>query len=357
VAPAYLQPDRLGPLGPGLLPFQGGLLGFDTLLHHRRGSAPQRRTLKAVRADPALHCGLETLTRAPEPMPLPHGHAPLRFDRPLIQAILNVTPDSFSDGGRFASRDAALAQAKAMIAAGADTLDIGGESTRPGAEEVPVQQELDRVMPVIEALTGCPVPISIDTRKAQVMRAAVAAGAAIINDVSGLSFDPAAAPAAAELACPVIVCHAQGTPQTMQTDPHYDHVLLDIFDWCGGRLDALQQQGVPRHRIVLDPGIGFGKTTAHNLTLLNGLALFGALGRPLLVGASRKRFIAALSAGEPADRRLGGSLAAAIKAFDQGAAMVRVHDVEQTVQARAVWQALVQASRDAPWRPSVGEGA
>jgi len=286
--------------------------------------------------DPA---GLPDAARLSRPRPVLPG---LPADRPLVMGIVNVTPDSFSDGGAWADREGAVAHAGAMVAQGADILDIGGESTRPGAANVPEAVEIARTIPVIAALRagGITTPISIDTRKASVARAAVAAGADMVNDVSALGYDPAMADTLAALGVPVCLMHAQGTPQTMQADPRYDDVLAEVFAHLAARMEAAHAAGIARSRLIVDPGIGFGKTAAHNLTLLQGLARFHALGAPVLLGASRKRFIGTLSGVEVADQRLAGSLAVALHAAAQGAQVIRVHDVAETVQALALWRAL-----------------
>jgi len=253
--------------------------------------------------------------------------------------IVNVTPDSFSDGGRFEGA-AGIAHGRALVAAGADILDIGGESTRPGAAAVPVAEEIARVVPVIAGLAPLGVPISVDTRKAEVMAAALDAGARLVNDVAALGFDPAARALVAQRRVPVILMHAQGEPATMQVDPRYDDVLLDIFDWFAARIAWCGEGGIDPCQIVVDPGIGFGKTVAHNLALIDSLALFHGLGRPILLGASRKSFIGRLSSGEGAEDRLGGSLAVALAGAARGARLVRVHDVAETVQALRLASAL-----------------
>ena len=264
----------------------------------------------------------------------------LSMDRPRIMGILNVTPDSFSDGGLFLRPEAALMQARKM-AAGADILDIGGESTRPGAVEVLADEELARTAPVIAALRdgGLDVPISIDTRKAAVADAAFAVGATILNDVTALQFDPAMAGVAAASGRPVILMHSIATPETMQADPHYDDVLLDVYDALAARLADAEAAGIPRDKLAIDPGIGFGKTLQHNLTLLARLSLFHNLGVPVLLGASRKRFIGTISAEADAQKRLPGSLAVAMAGVAQGMQMIRVHDVSETRQALSLWQA------------------
>lgn len=263
---------------------------------------------------------------------------------PVIMGIVNATPDSFSDGGAFLDPHRAIAHGVAHIAAGARIVDIGGESTRPGAAPVDPAEERRRVLPVVaglrDAAAAAGASISVDTRNARTMRAAIAAGAAIINDVSALTHDPDAMAAAAESSATVILMHMRGDPGTMQDAPAYDDVALDVYDYLEARIAACVAAGIARSRIVIDPGIGFGKTVAHNLALLDQLTLFHGLGAPILVGASRKGFIARLSAGEPPAARLPGSLAAALIAAGQGAHIVRAHDVAETAQALRVAAAL-----------------
>ena len=265
--------------------------------------------------------------------------------KPSIMGVVNVTPDSFSDGGQFLSVPAAVDHGLRLLEQGADRLDIGGESTRPGAEPLSAQAEMDRVLPVIEALrqsTAC--PISIDTLKADVARAAVQAGATIWNDVTALRGSGDAASVAAELGVPVVLMHMQGEPGTMQVAPHYEDVVAEVCAFLSERADAAMAAGVAREAISLDPGIGFGKNLAHNLTLLAHLDQIIALGFPVLLGVSRKRFVQALdpTATEPTDR-LGGSLAAALAGARAGVDVIRVHDVRETVQALKVWQAIEAA--------------
>lgn len=265
----------------------------------------------------------------------------LTLDRPRIMGILNLTPDSFSDGGRLTDPAAAVAAARAM-AADADILDIGGESTRPGAEPVPVAQEIARTAPVIRAIraAGITTPISIDSRNAATARAALEAGADMVNDVSALTHDPEMAALVAEAGVPVCLMHAQGDPRNMQDDPRYGDVVAEVLDWLRARVAAAEAAGIAPARIVIDPGIGFGKTLAHNLTLLRSLSAFQDLGLPLLLGASRKRFIGTISGVERAADRLAGSLAVALHAAGQGVQLLRVHDVAETRQALALWAAL-----------------
>ncbi len=274
--------------------------------------------------------------------------AGLAMDRVHIMGIVNVTPDSFSDGGRHWRTQDAVDHALRLAEEGADILDIGGESTRPGATPVPEDEELGRVMPVIEALQGrTEARLSIDTRKARVMAEATAAGVHFINDVSALGFDENSAAVAAESGAAVILMHARGDPRTMQVNPHYGDVLLDVYDALEARLRFAEAAGIDRARLIVDPGIGFGKTVAHNLRLLAGLALFHGLGVPLLLGASRKSFIGHITGEQVPERRLGGSLAAALWAAVQGAQILRVHDVEATRQALRFWQAVCQDGAEA----------
>ena len=270
----------------------------------------------------------------------------LTLDRPRIMGILNVTPDSFSDGGQYDGFDAAVARATEM-ARDADILDIGGESTRPGAVEVPVEEEIRRTAPVIRALrdAGLSLPISIDTRKARVAEAALDAGADIVNDVSALGFDPDLAGLVAERGVPVCLMHAKGDPETMQNNPRYDDVLGEVIATLADRVAFAEGQGIARDRIIADPGIGFGKTQAHNLTLLRGLSAFHDLGLPVLLGASRKRFIGTIGGAAEARDRMPGSVAVALHGIAQGAQIIRVHDVAETAQAVRLWMEL--AGREA----------
>ncbi len=270
--------------------------------------------------------------------------AGLSLDRPRVMGILNVTPDSFSDGGDRAAPDVAVRDGLAMLAAGADILDVGGESTRPGSQPVSLDEERARVLPVVEALAKAGAIVSIDTRHAAIMAEAVAAGAAIINDVTALEGDPDSLAVAAETGVPVILMHMQGEPQTMQANPTYDSAALDIYGYLAGRLEACAAAGIEPGRVVVDPGIGFGKTLDHNLQLFEQLALFQGLGTAVLLGASRKSFIAKLAPQATGKtlapkQRLAGSLAAALFGLQRGVQILRVHDVAETVQAVAVWQA------------------
>ncbi len=267
------------------------------------------------------------------------------FTRPRIMGILNVTPDSFSDGGQYETVELAMKQALRLIEQGADILDIGGESTRPGAQEIEVVEEIRRTVPVIKAIRHATrdydedVVISIDTRKPDVAEAAILSGADIWNDVSALGFDARSPQMAADLGCPVILMHAQGRPETMQDNPNYEDAVADILDWLKQRVEDVCAVGVEPSAITLDPGIGFGKRQEDNLAILRYLDQFKALGFPLLMGASRKSFIGRID-GSEADDRLGGSIATALWSAQMGADILRVHDVSETVQAMRVWEAI-----------------
>ncbi len=256
----------------------------------------------------------------------------LRFNPPIVMGILNVTPDSFSDGGRFIGREAALRRVREMIAEGAQIIDVGGESTRPGAQAVSVAEELERVIPVIEAIRSeSAIPVSIDTSKPEVMRAAVDAGASLVNDVRALR-EPGALAAVAELGVPVCLMHMRGEPRTMQQAPRYDDVVAEVLAFLEERIAACEAAGIPREDIILDPGFGFGKTLDHNLALFRALPRFAATGLPVLVGVSRKSMIGQVLE-VPVEERLAGSLALASLAVWLGAAIVRSHDVRETVHA------------------------
>lgn len=318
----------------GALPLAGGWCWFDRVEVLTRGG--NRGLIPAADLPDAAQARL-TAARVPVA-----GCDPAL---PALMGIVNVTPDSFSDGGRFNALQAAVAHAEGMIEDGANLIDIGGESTRPGAATVDPAEEIARAVPVISALRAARVstPISIDTRKAEVAAAALDAGADMVNDVSALSFDPALAGLVADRAAPVCLMHAQGAPATMQVDPRYDDVLLDVYDWLAERIDRAEVSGIPRTRIVVDPGIGFGKTAAHNLTLIRGLSLFHGLGCTILLGASRKRFIGTYGGGEAehmADRRMPGTLAVMLAGLAQGVQIHRVHDMAAARQALRLWQAV-----------------
>ena len=280
----------------------------------------------------------DALTGARPPLQL--GERTVRLDQPQVMGIVNATPDSFSDGGQFADAASAAAAGADMAAQGAAMIDVGGESTRPGAKLVWEGDEIERIVPVVSQLAAGGAAVSADTRKAQVMTAALEAGARMINDVSALSYDDGGAGVIAAAGVPVVLMHHQGAPETMQDDPRYDDVLVEVYLWLEERIEAAEKAGISRDKILIDPGFGFGKNVAHNLELMNGLALLHSLGCPLVVGASRKRTIGALSNEAPADKRLGGSIAFALKAVEQGAQIVRVHDVAETMQALRIWRDL-----------------
>jgi dihydropteroate synthase len=287
----------------------------------------------------------QTFTRTEEikpVIPLRPGRQ-LELSRPLVMGIVNVTPDSFSDGGRFLDADQAVSHALTLHDEGADILDIGGESTRPGADPVSIEEELHRVIPVIKAVrSNSPdAIISVDTYKADVARQALTAGADLVNDISALRFDADMASVVVEHKCPLVLMHMQGTPQTMQQNPHYSDVVQEIGEFFEERLSYCESHGIDRARIILDPGIGFGKRLSDNLEILRNVSEFRRLGRPLLVGASRKGFIGMLNPeSTKADTRIGGSLAAAVMAVAGGADIVRVHDVAPTVEALKIVQAI-----------------
>ena len=320
-----------GPARPDTaLPLVGGSLWFT---HAERLGRDGRAELVAASELPGDTQVRLTSARLPV--------AGLDMSQPQVMGILNVTPDSFSDGGQHEAPGVALSAAMEMVAAGAAMIDIGGESTRPGAAEVPEAEEVARTAPVIAAIRAeSDIPISVDTRKLMVAQAAVAAGANLINDVSGLTFDPMLAPYCSGAELPVCVMHSQGDPATMQDDPCYDDVLLDVYDFLEDRIVALEAAGVPRARILADPGLGFGKTQAHNLALLKNISVFHGLGCPILLGVSRKGFIGRIGEEPVAARRAPGSIAVGLAALAQGVQLLRVHDVRETVQALRLWQAV-----------------
>ena len=271
---------------------------------------------------PSLQCGSFTLS----------------LERPLIMGVINVTPDSFSDGGRHASCDAAVAHGRALIAQGADLLDIGGESTRPGAQPVTLDEERRRIIPVIEGLSACGVPLSVDTRKPDLMREAIAAGACLVNDVSALEA-PRALETVAKTSAAVCLMHMRGEPRTMQRDPHYEDVVGEVRAYLAQRVEAAEAAGIERSRIVIDPGFGFGKTFEHNIILLRALGAFTDLGVPVMAGLSRKAMLGKIT-GREAHERVFASVAAALFAVDRGARVLRVHDVTATRDALTVWEHL-----------------
>lgn len=307
--------------------------------------------IEAVKAAlPAAHATrLETLltnfTKPRAALTLAGRDAPLGFTKPLVMGVLNVTPDSFSDGGKHLDTAAAITHARAMHAAGADIIDIGGESTRPGADPVWEGEECERVIPVITALAADNIPLSIDTRHSVVMTEAVKAGAHIINDVSALTYDPDALSVAAACSAPVVLMHARGTPKVMQDAPEYEDVLLEVFDYLEERLETVSKAGLDPSRLILDPGIGFGKRVVRdNLALLNNIAAFHTLGCPLLLGVSRKRFIGALTGIEEADQRVISSVVAGLSGVAEGVQIIRVHDMAETVEALKVITGMQDAA-------------
>jgi dihydropteroate synthase len=331
------------------LPLAGGRLSFAAIdvLRRKTGGGSSRRTVvlgDAFSGDWG-HDGLaasDLLKALSEPRPRLAG---LSLDRPRIMGIVNVTPDSFSDGGDHATADAAVAHALQLAEDGADILDIGGESTRPGSDAVALDEELRRVIPVIKKLREkTDKLISIDTRKAGVMREAAAAGADIINDVSALTHDADALASAAETELPVMLMHAQGDPKTMNDDPQYADVALDVFDFLESRIQACEAAGIPKSKIIADPGIGFGKHLHHNVAVMAALSLYHGLGVPLLLGASRKKMIGQLCDVPDAKDRVPGSLACALSGAAAGVQIFRVHDVKETRQALAVWRACAAGS-------------
>jgi dihydropteroate synthase len=322
------------------LPLAGGEISFTAAeLIEGVSASTERRFLTAK----DLHASHDTelaslLKRITTPRP---PFAGLACTRTLIMGIVNVTPDSFSDGGLYDQTEGAVVRAAELAAAGADIVDVGGESTRPGSDPVEEGDELGRVLPVLEGLAGLNAEISIDTRTGSVARAAARAGAKIFNDVSALTYDPDSLAAAAETGLSVILMHAKGEPKTMHLDPRYDDVVLEVYDYLEGRIAAAEAAGIKRARIAADPGIGFGKTMDHTLSLLANLSLLHGLGVPILVGASRKRFIGGVAGGETPQSREPGSFAVALVAAAQGAQILRVHDVAGTRQALSVWRASV----------------
>jgi dihydropteroate synthase len=291
-----------------------------------------------ARFDDNMAAQWQALTASRPPLQL--GERTIRLDQPQVMGIVNATPDSFSDGAQFEDSAAAASAGADMAAQGAAIIDVGGESTRPGAKPVWEGDEIERVAPIIRQLASGGAAVSVDTRKADVVTAALEAGARLINDVSALTYDDRSAGVIAAAGVPVILMHHQGAPEVMQDDPRYDDVSVEVYLWLEERVAAAEEAGITRDRILIDPGFGFGKTVAHNLEIMNGLALFHSLGCPVVVGASRKRTIGALSNEAAADRRLGGSLAFMLKAVEQGAQVLRVHDVFESVQALRIWRGL-----------------
>jgi dihydropteroate synthase len=313
------------------LPLQGGAIAFAFVRLIEDGEDLGVGPIQQVPED--WHDAMHAIAQCPAPF------AGLASDRPLVMGVVNVTPDSFSDGGRHADPAVAIAAGHAMLEAGADILDIGGESTRPGAVAVTVEEEMARILPVVAELAKA-APVSVDTRNAATMRAALDAGAEVINDVSALRHDPEAVQILARSDVPVVLMHMPGDdPRTMQALADYDDVALHVAGFLRDRVATCEALGIPRARIAVDPGIGFGKTLDHNLALIDRLPLIASIGCRVVLGASRKRFIGTLSGVEEAGRRVPGSIAAALAGAARGASVLRVHDVAETVQALAVWRA------------------
>ena len=351
--PIGLPDGAAARMGNGLIWFQGyELTALDGARRMARVTIPVADFANAIAALPdrlaqrALQLAANISAQRP---PLVAGDRTIRFDAPQVMAILNITPDSFSDGGKHMGDPQAAADAGfAMAAAGAALIDVGGESTRPKAPKLWEGDEIKRIAPVIERLAAAGVPVSVDTRKAAVMEAALAAGAHVVNDVSALAHDPRSLEVVARAGCPVVLMHAPSAGDDPHENPTgYGDVVADVFDHLEARIAACLTAGIARERIMVDPGLGFGKRLADNLALVNGLATFQGLGVPLLFAGSRKRLIGALSNEAPAADRLGGAVALAFRAAQLGAQMVRVHDVKESVQALHLWRGLADAGLSA----------
>ena len=325
------------------LPLAGGPIRFTAmeLADRKVGEPGTRRPLPLNAVMARVFDGSTDLSNLLDGLMTPRpAWAGFDLSRPLIMGVVNVTPDSFSDGGDFATTETAIAEGIRQAEQGADIIDVGGESTRPGSQPVPVQQEMNRVLPVVRTLAERGLVVSIDTRHAGVMAEAVQAGARIINDVTALTGDPESVAVAARSGAAVVLMHMLGEPRTMQQDPHYADTTLDLIDYFDERLQSLVQAGLDPSRIAIDPGIGFGKKDPHNMLLLSELTAFQVFGCPVLLGVSRKSFVGRLSRKEPPKQRVAGSLAAGLAGFDQGVQILRVHDVAETYQARAVWHVM-----------------
>jgi dihydropteroate synthase len=348
-AAAAIERGEAKPLAGGPLAFMACEIAVRKPARIRRAVASLTTLARWARRQGREAAVGDRLARLSQPRPLFAG---LGSARPLVMGVVNVTPDSFSDGGDHADADAALAHGIRLLEQGADILDVGGESTRPGSQAVSPEAEAARVLPVVRGLAERGAAVSIDTRRASVMAVALAAGARVVNDVTALEGDPGSLGLVARSGASAILMHMQGEPRTMQADPRYVDVALDVYDYLEARIAACAAAGIGPERIAVDPGIGFGKTVAHNLEILDALALYQGLGANVLLGVSRKSFIAKLSIDEPPKRRLPGSLAAAQVGLDRGVQILRVHDVAETVQAVKVWQALSPS----PPRPELVEG-
>lgn len=334
----YYRPIAQTNMAPGrdALKIAGGWCWFHSLQRIERGGRRENVPVGEVPGD------IIDAIISPRP-----EFAGLPMDKPKLMGILNVTPDSFSDGGKFDAPETAVFHATEMIKNGADIIDVGGESTRPGADLVPADLEITRIRPVIAGIRKHgEVPISIDTRKAAVARAAIDAGAGIVNDVSALKYDPQLSEIISKNNIPVCLMHATGDPKTMQEKPVYDDVLLDVFDYLRARIRFAVAAGISAGNIIIDPGIGFGKTVEHNLALLQGLGLFHTLGCPILLGASRKKFIDTLGHAPNVAERMPGSVAVTLAAVAQGVQIHRVHDIKETRQALTLWAAATGTGQE-----------
>jgi dihydropteroate synthase len=347
----YLRPTQFvdTPVGRdgAVARLAGGLCWFAAyeLIAVEGGRRTLQRTIPVADLpdDERLHAIAARISAPRAPLKL--GERVVRLDQPQVMGILNVTPDSFSDGGRHVGDPAAAAQVGVdMTVAGAAIVDVGGESTRPGAAAVWEGDEIERTVPVVERLARSGAAVSIDTRKAAVMEAALGAGAHLINDVSALLYDDRALDVTVAAGCPVVLMHSPDPGRTGHDGGNYGDVLLEVYDWLERRVDEVVARGIDRSRVLIDPGIGFGKSLADNLALLNGLALFHGIGCGVVLGASRKRMIGALSNEAPAEARLGGSLAVALKGAELGAQLIRVHDVFETAQALRIWRGMRDAA-------------
>ena len=345
---------------PGALALAGGPLAFSACEVIRRSEPGRIRRLSVSAAEFMERAIADRWMSATEAWDLldrlsaPRAaFAGLTLERPQVMGVINVTPDSFSDGGDRFDSARAVDDGLAMLEAGATILDVGGESTRPGAEPVPIEEEMRRTIPVVRRLVEAGARVSIDTRRATIMRAAIDAGAAILNDVTALTGDPMSLRLAAESGLPVVLMHMQGEPRTMQANPSYEDVALDVYDWLEARVLDCESAGIPRSKIAVDPGIGFGKTIEHNLQLLEQLSMLHGLGCAIVLGVSRKSFIGRLSRDEPPKGRVPGSLAALLSGLERGVQIVRVHDVPETTQAVEVWRAIAGAAPDSDPEPAL----
>lgn len=343
----YLKPEGLGPKGSSLsFSLAGGPLSFNaiSLVLASRGRRIYEGVFPLTSLD-HLKTQLPKNLRGTFDRQFSNFTSPrkpignLSFEKPVLMGILNLTPDSFSDGGDYLTEGEAIARTRTLFEQGADIVDVGAESTRPGATLVPVDEELKRLKPVLDGLADLPGPVSIDTRKAGVMDKALGAGALLINDVSALTFDENSM-ASVKTAPGIVLMHARGVPEQMQENPEYDDVLLEIFDYLEARIEACEKAGITRERLMIDPGIGFGKNLSHNLALLKGLSLFQALGVPVMAGVSRKRFIGEITGVENPKDRLAGSISASLFALSQGAQIVRCHDVAEMRNSIDVYQTI-----------------